>query len=59
MALMAFGHHSNKVIIKPVLVAKIVTLSQIDNYLRGLERIWLKNIKYFGLKYGNVGSNTS
>ena len=39
-------------------MAKIDILSQIDIYSRSLDRDWLKNLKYFGLKYNKIGSKS-
>ena len=58
MALMAVAINLDQLIIKPLYLTKIAILSQIYSYSRSLVQTSLKILKYIGLKYGIVESNT-
>ena len=58
MALMAVAINLDQLIIKPFYFVKIAILSQIYSYSRSLVRTSLKILKYIGLKYGIIESNT-
>ena len=58
MALMAVAINLDQLIIKPFYFVKIAILSQIYSYSRSLVRKSLKILKYIGLKYGIIESNT-